>query len=169
MLLELGGIILFGWVLLEHFDVVSLDANRHGSLDRIDGNDEGVVACARLENALDPVESSATNTYALADFQKGVAATGDILSEQYSNRLNLFFGDRRTFATLSDESHNTIVIQDSYPGLVGRYDPDKHVAGKQWQLYFLTAIAPFVDFRNDGQIVRDAFHLQLMCDGFLVS
>src|SRR5215510_3036992 len=74
---------------LENFDVVSLDAYRHRSLNRIDGHNEGVITRARLEDSFNSVESSASHSHTLSDFQKGMTTTRHVAGEKNSNRINL--------------------------------------------------------------------------------
>ena len=85
MLLELGWIISFRQKRLEDFDVVSLDANRHGSLDSVDRYDEGVIPGAGLEYPFNAVESATAKSHALADLEKGMTTTRDILGNKNSN------------------------------------------------------------------------------------
>jgi hypothetical protein len=130
VLLELGWMISFRQKRLEDFDVVSLDANCHGSLDCINGHDEGVIACAGLEDALDSIEGATAKSHALANLEKGMAATGDILGKKNSNRVDLFFRNGSALAILPDKSDYAIGCQHLYSGLiVGNY-LHEHVAGE---------------------------------------
>src|SRR5262249_18042335 len=114
------------------------------------------------------VESAAAHSHALSDFQKGMTTTRHVLGEKNSNRINLLFRNRGTFAVLPDESHYSVGRQHLHARLIGRNYSDKDVAGEQWELDLLAAIAPFVNFCNDGQIVRDTLQLELVSDKFLV-
>jgi len=82
---ELGRIFRDDRTVLNNFEVVSLDANRHGSLDSVDGDDESVISGAGLENSFDAVESAATKSHALANLEKGMTTTRDIMGNKNSN------------------------------------------------------------------------------------
>jgi len=85
VLLELGWMISFRQKRLEDFDLVSLDANRHGSLDSVDGYDEGVIPGAGLEYPFNAVESATAKSHALANLEKRMTATRNLLSKKNSN------------------------------------------------------------------------------------
>src|SRR5689334_3218772 len=82
---QLGGIFGDDREGLDDFDLVSLDANSHGSLNCIDGYDKRVISGAGLKNSFYAVESATAETHALADFEKRMTATRDVLGKKNSN------------------------------------------------------------------------------------
>jgi hypothetical protein len=82
---ELGRIFRDDRTVLHNFDVVSLDANRHGSLDSVDGYNEGFIPGARLEYPFDAIERATAKSHALANFEKRMTATRNVLRKKNSN------------------------------------------------------------------------------------
>jgi hypothetical protein len=82
---ELGRIFRDDRTVLNNFEVVSLDANSHGSLDSVDRYDEGVISGAGLKNSFDAIERATAKSHALANFEKRMTATRDVLSKKNSN------------------------------------------------------------------------------------
>src|SRR5437762_6180677 len=116
--------------LLEDIDVISFDPHSHGSLDSIDGYDQCVVACGGLEYALDSVQGAAANSHSLADLEKRIARTRNILFEENSDRLDLLIGNYGTFAVLPNETYYPIGLQHPDPRLIRGNDLREYVAGE---------------------------------------
>jgi hypothetical protein len=127
---ELGRIFRDDRTVLNNFEVVSLDANSHGSLDSVDGYDESVISGAGLKNSFDAIERATAKSHALANFEKRMTATRDVLSKKNSNWFDLFLGNCRALAILPDESDYAIDCQHLYSRLIGGDYLHEQVAGE---------------------------------------
>src|ERR1700677_2173772 len=58
------------------FYVVPVDSHGHRSLDRIDGNDQAVIAVLRQKHAFDSIHRAAAYSDPLPHFEKGIGTPG---------------------------------------------------------------------------------------------
>src|SRR5205809_7080302 len=92
---------------LARLDVVSLNADRQGSVDCAHRNHQDIVAVSSEKNTLHAVQRTAANSVALPYLQKRVRYTSHISVDDGSHRRDLLFGTCVAFRRTTHEANHT--------------------------------------------------------------
>jgi hypothetical protein len=158
-----------GLTALDDLYFVSTDADAKRSLNRVNRNNQEVIAASRLKDTLHSIKSATPYPNPLANGQEGVRAPRYSLIDQCSDRLDFFLWNRGAFGKATDEANYSIGLENAYTVFIGRRHVYEYIARKQRPLHLLLTVAPTVYFGDGRQIVSDSATLKLMAHNPLVS
>ena len=136
-----------------------------GALDEVNGDDDSRLALLVHHNSFEPLKWTSRDAYASADCRVR-PGPGLSKSECGAQGFNFLVRHRRRHTLEGHDVDNTRDLKYSQ-ALCGR-DPNKYVAGKEWQLYLGSAIFPIVNCAIERQKRFNRPANQLCGDNFLV-
>jgi len=89
-------------------DIVSVNAHGHRALNRIDRDNQAVIAVLRQEHAFDSVHRSTAYTDALPHLEKGIRTPRRRLRQNFLDAFYLFVGNRQARPATADKTVNTV-------------------------------------------------------------
>lgn len=144
------------------------DSNGERSLDEIDRDDQGCVIVDGRQDAFYSIETSATNSDALADIQEAMRSEWNSLRKQGSYRVNFAIRDRRAQTVFSHKAPHAGRSQhwNSRSRIGG--DSNERVLREQWRFHQTLAITPLPLFAKQREKDAYAFFTKLRGDFFFV-
>src|SRR3979490_1114972 len=140
------GVVLVWFLDSSSFDVITVNADRHRPLERVDGYHQRALATSRDPDSFYSIQGTAFNPHTLADLQKRIRRPRQLPLNKGANCLNLGVGDRRPFAARSDEAEYTVDAKHSETIDFGGSKFGKQVISEKRELNNLLAVAPLTHF-----------------------
>src|SRR5208283_1734269 len=149
--------------------VITIDSHGHRPLNRIDRNDQAVVAILRHKHAFHSVHRPTAYPDPLPHLEKGVRSPGRRLRQNLLDAFDLLIGNRQARAVNAHKTVNALHLVHTRP--VGRAQSaaDEHIATEKWHFDFLLAIAPAMHFHRRRQEGFHALISQSSLDRFFVA
>src|SRR5215472_13503830 len=113
--------------ILKRLDLVSRDTDGYGSLESVDGNDQGILTRPRPKYAFDAGQCPPQDSYPLAGLQKVVCFKSDIAVQNCAHGINLFIRDRSSLTAYSHETQHAVGVNNLAPLFIRQFGVHKHI------------------------------------------
>ena len=98
------------------------------ALNRIDRDNQAVIAVLRQEHAFDSVHRSTAYTDALPHLEKGIRTPRRRLRQNFLDAFYLFVGNRQARPATADKTVNTVHLVHPRPVFRAQSAADEHIA-----------------------------------------
>src|SRR5271166_1765804 len=110
----------------DRLDVVPINSHGHRPLNRIDGNNQAVVAVLRQKHAFHSVHCSTAYPDPLPHLEEGVRTPGRRLRQDFLNAFDLLVRNRQARSARTHKTVHTLHLVDARPVLRTQSATDEH-------------------------------------------